>query len=129
MSSSQSISTIPTLMMGLHCIREIAPEMPIGILLSLLAVAQYSPRKEQDPRDQLSLQQIAEVAGIPYTSMSRHLRYLGEMERPGVPGLGLVDVAELIIDRRQKGAYLTHKGNRLMEQFFTLTGVVYNGRS
>ncbi|WP_395662164.1 winged helix DNA-binding protein [Aestuariivirga sp.] len=110
------------LLLGLDLIKSRSPEMPISILITLLGVATHSPdgRKNDTP---LSIQQLSKQIGIPYTTVSRHLRYLGEFERPGEPGLNLVETDELPSDRRQKFVRLTSSGLSLLNQFRHVVGI------
>jgi DNA-binding MarR family transcriptional regulator len=111
-----------TLLNGLHRFKEDAPEMPISILITLLSVAAHTPdgRVRQDP---LSILELSKLARQPYTTTSRHLRYLGDFERPGVPGLDYVETHILPTDRRQKSVRLTPKGQRVIAQFKKLAEI------
>lgn len=113
---------LATLLNGLHRIKEDAPEMPISILITLLGVAVHTPdgRERKDP---LSIFELSKLVGQPYTTTSRHLRYLGDFERPGQEGLNYVETAMLPQDRRQKSVKLTPKGQRMIAQFQTLAGI------
>jgi hypothetical protein len=114
--------TLETLLAGLHRIKEDSPEMPIAILITLLGVAVYTP-DGRDRKDPLSIFELSKVVGVPYTTVSRHLRYLADFERPGVPGLNYVETGLLPNDRRQKYVKLTARGQRVMQQFEAITGI------
>lgn len=122
MSTPTHPATLPTLVDGLHRLKQEAPEMPISILICLLGVAVHSPEgnKQLSP---LSILELSSAIGQPYSTTSRHLRYLGDFERPGVPGLNLVETGELQSDRRQKFVKLTTKGKRIIEQFMAISKV------
>lgn len=115
-------ATLATLIEGLHRLKQDAPEMPISILITLMGVAVHTPdgRERKDP---LSILELSKVVGIPYTTTSRHLRYLGDFERPGVEGLNYIETGTLVHDRRQKYVKLTPRGQRVVDQFRKLTGI------
>jgi hypothetical protein len=115
-------ATMGSLIAGLQLVKQHAPEMPISILLTLLGVAVFSPngRAGENP---LSIQDLSKIIGIPYTTTSRHLRYLGDFERPGKQGLGLVETGPLTADRRQKFVKLTPTGHELLRRFVNSTAL------
>jgi hypothetical protein len=117
-----SRTTLTTLLEGLHRIKQDAPEMPISILITLLGVAVFTP-DGRDRKDPLSILELSKIVGIPYTTTSRHLRYLGDFERPGKPGLDYVETGTLAFDRRQKFVKLTPRGQRVVHQFQKLSGI------
>ena len=119
--SDVSAITMRSILMGLQRIREESNELPISILITLLGVAIYTPAG--DTQQELSILELSKKVGIPYSTTSRHLRYLGKFQYPGKPGLGLVDTGEMVMDRRQKYVVLTPKGQRFVAQVFTLMGV------
>jgi DNA-binding MarR family transcriptional regulator len=88
------------------------PEMPITIMNTFLAIALWGDQGETNPP---SLLELSNRLGTSPNNMSRHLRYLGEFERRGVPGCGWVSVEIYPEDRRQKVASLTRKG-RIMDE-------------
>ena len=61
----------------------------------------------------------AALAGISPTSMSRYLLDLGERQRTGVDGLGLVEGRPNLLDRREVQYRPTDKGTAFM---FSLVG-------
>jgi len=56
----------------------------------------------------------AKDADMSPTTMSRNLLDLGERDRKGDEGAGLIEGFEDILDRRQKSYRLTHKGRALL---------------
>jgi DNA-binding transcriptional ArsR family regulator len=91
-----------------------ADEMPVSILNTFLGVALWGyDRQKGDP---LTIQELSEKVGLPYTTVSRHLRYLGDYYRADRPGLDLVGTEIYAMNRRQKIAFLTTRGRALAEQ-------------
>lgn len=89
-------------------------EIPVSIFKTFLGVCVWGG--EGAANQPLQLQELAEKVGAPVTSVSRHLRYLGDWERIGVEGMGLVRTDIYQLNRRQKVASLTPKGVRVAEQ-------------
>lgn len=97
------------------------PEMPISIVNTLLGCFLWKHSEDQ-PGTPITILELSEKIGLPYTTVSRHLRYLGEEERTGVPGLGLVETEVYLLNRRQKTVKLTHKGRALMDRLRYILG-------
>lgn len=90
-------------------------EITLSILNTFLGVALWGYDRSQ--REPLTIQELSARIGLPYTTVSRHLRYLGEGERlRGKVGPKLVDTAIYPLNRRQKTAFLTPRGRALAEQ-------------
>lgn len=73
--------------------------------------------------DPLTIKELSAKLGMPYTSVSRHLRYLGDFERLGVEGMGLVRTDIYALNRRQKTVSLTVKGKALRDKLLFALGV------
>jgi DNA-binding transcriptional ArsR family regulator len=87
-------------------------EIPSTIINTFLGVVIWGEH-QGSKGEPLTLKELSERVGLPYTTVSRHLRYLGDYERTGVPGLGLVRTDIYPLNRRQKVATLTAKGKAL----------------
>jgi DNA-binding transcriptional ArsR family regulator len=87
-------------------------EIPATIINTFLGVVIWGEH-QGSKGEPLTLKELSERVGLPYTTVSRHLRYLGDYERLGVPGLGLVRTDIYPLNRRQKVATLTPKGKAL----------------
>ncbi|XHC10658.1 hypothetical protein ABWH98_24530 [Labrenzia sp. ac12] len=97
---------------------DLRPEMNLSLMSAFVAAIIRHPQGEND--DAPTIKELSELAGVPYTSMSRHLRYLGDRERIGKPGLKLVEVRENPDNKREKMVYLTLEGEELRDKVFSL---------
>lgn len=105
---------------------ELKAGMPISILNTFLGVIIWGHNKSSD--DTLGIGELAANVGLPYTTVSQHLRYLGAFQRVDVPGLGLVETSDYIHDRRQKIVKLTAEGQVLANSLeFALRGINQEG--
>ena len=91
-----------------------APDMTLSVFSTFLGVALWGGSSRTE--DPLTFRELGEHIGLPYTTVSRHLRYLGEWQRPGVPGLGLIKTDTWVLNQRQKTAALTPRGKALADQ-------------
>lgn len=96
----------------------IAGEINVSLWTTFIGVALWGHNDKK--RDPLTFNALGRKIGLPYTTVSRHMRYLGEWRQPGVPGLGLIKADIWVLNQRQKYAYLTPKGQRLVEQMVAL---------
>lgn len=100
---------------------QLREEMPLTVFKTFLGVALWGQNsKEAKP---LPMVDLAKNIELPHQTVSRHLRYLGEFERPGVPGLGLVEQVEYPLNRRMKTTRLTAKGKALAKKLSDIVGV------
>lgn len=78
----------------------------------------------EDPHGatEISITELAGRIGLPETTVSRHVRYLGQQERVGVEGMGLLDTKVHPVDRRRKIVFLTRTGRNLRDQLAFLAG-------
>jgi hypothetical protein len=84
-------------------------EATSGALAALLAVAMKTP-EWGDPETAPSLEELPAWLGQPVTTLSQHMRQLGEGYGRGKPGLGFVD-SRINPDNRRKRMYrLTPSG-------------------
>lgn len=97
---------------------ELRSEMNLSLMSAFIAAIIRHP--EDRDAEAPTIKELSELAGVPYTSMSRHLRYLGEKERIGKPGLKLVEVRENPENKREKLVYLTEDGKRLSDKILKL---------
>lgn len=96
-------------------------EINAALINTFLGVALWGhDREEPEP---LTIKELSEKVGLPYTTVSRHLRYLGDFERTGVEGLGLVRTDIYVMNRRQKIVSLTTKGKAMRDRLLFSFGV------
>lgn len=88
-------------------------EINAALMTTFLAVALWGTDREAS--DPFTISDVALKVGLPGSTISRHLRYLGASRRQGVPGLGLVEVWPVEEDARQKAVGLTPEGKHLRE--------------
>lgn len=79
-------------------------ELTIPALVTFLTVIQ---------NEGISGKEIADLQGVPQSTLSAQLRTLSERSRDKKPGLGLVAVREDIYDARMKRYSLTPKGRNV----------------
>lgn len=89
-------------------------EIPVTIVNTFLGVALWG--FEDDNKEPITIRELSERVGLPYATVSRHLRYLGDKERVGVDGMGLVQTDIYLLNRRQKVVSLTAKGRSLRDR-------------
>lgn len=87
------------------------PEMPIGQLNTLLGVMLWGHQGRGSTP--ITMAELSERVGVPDSSISRHIRYLGDRERIGVPGCDWVQTYPWEQNRRQKVVTLNRKGEAL----------------
>ncbi|MBG6178796.1 DNA-binding MarR family transcriptional regulator [Labrenzia sp. EL_208] len=97
---------------------EMRPEINMSQVSAFVAAAFSQPDNEDEEAP--TIKELSALAGVPYSTMSRHYRYLGEKERHGKDGLGLVTVTINADDRRERNVHLTKAGNMLKEQLVEL---------
>lgn len=90
-------------------------DMTMATTVTLLGAA-YWTYEGIDSEDPMMLEELAGRVGMTPTTVSQHLRYLGDRQRIGRPGLGLV-VTDINPDNRRKKVFrLTLKGRLLIHQ-------------
>lgn len=82
----------------------INPQMPARAVETFWTVAS---------NEGLNVRSYAKSVGCPETTMSRFLLDLGERDRKGEPGAGLVEGKPNVLDRRETLYSLTEKGRTL----------------
>lgn len=87
-------------------------EINAALMNTFFGVAMWT----QDNREELSLRELSTRIGLPPTTVSRHLRYLGPGQRKGTPGMELVETYPSPEDGREKLVRLTPKGEALIGQ-------------
>ena len=97
-----AVANACTVVLGLN------PELPVSVFKTFLGVCLWGGNGAGN--EPLQLQELALRIGLPTTTVSRHLRYLGDWERQDVPGMGLVRTDINVRNRRQKVASLTPQG-------------------
>ena len=95
-------------------IMALRPEIPATIINTFLGVAMWG--HEDDKKEPITIKELSEQVGLPYATVSRHLRYLGDYERIGVEGMGLVRTDVYLMNRRQKVVSLTREGRALKDR-------------
>ncbi|WP_150526784.1 hypothetical protein [Roseibium sediminis] len=100
-------------------------EINATLINTFLGVALYG--HERDDKEPLTIKELSEKVSLPYTTVSRHLRYLGDFERTGVEGMGLVKTDIYILNRRQKIVSLTTKGKGVRDRLLFSLGVDSSG--
>jgi len=90
-------------------------DLPLSVTLTFVGVALWERRPDHEG-EPTTLEELAVKVGIPATTISQHLRYLGDHYREGRPGLGLVETEEFRHNRRKKVFHLTSKGRGLIRQ-------------
>ncbi|WP_223478551.1 ArsR family transcriptional regulator [Oricola indica] len=93
-------------------------EINASIINTFLGVALWGGI--HDGEEPLTLHELASRIGLSETTVSRHLRYLGDWERQEKPGMGLVKTDTYPRNRRQKVASLTTKGVHLRDQLLAV---------
>ncbi len=74
----------------------------------------------------LSVEEYAARGKIPYVTMSRHLLDLGDRNRKGEKGMGLVTARANPLNRRQREYVLTERGRLLAEKMHTVVRSLVN---
>lgn len=92
---------------GLEAFRAIDPTMPTQLVYTFLMVAIH---------ERISATEITEMAGLPLSSASRHLRDLGPRNRRKEVGYELVEPHQDNVDIRRKYYTLTPKGRKVFHQ-------------
>lgn len=69
----------------------------------------------------LSVEEYAARGKIPYVTMSRHLLDLGDRNRKGERGMGLITARTNPLNRRQREYMLTKRGRLLLEKMNAFT--------
>lgn len=96
------------------------PEMSLAVATAFFAVAflEAEERRKAPP----TLKEVSVFADLPYSSISRHIRYLSDFERPGKPGANLVVMGTNPDNRRENQVRLTDAGRLLARQVIQLLG-------
>lgn len=89
----------------LRLFREVDPEMPIGAARSLLLIA---------ADEGLSVKELQKQGGMSMSAASRYHHYLGNEDRHGRPGKGLVVAYPSLEDSRRRALRLTPEGRHLV---------------
>lgn len=100
--------------------------IPVAILNTFIGVVLWGDR-EDGP---VPLEEIARKLNMGPTTLSTHLRYLGDHYRSGKEGLGLVEMEPYLPNRRMKVVKLTRKGKALADQLaYLLEGASPNANT
>lgn len=94
----------------LSVIREVDSEMPLPQVHCLLLIAEAD--------EGISLTELARKAGIGLATASRHVGFLGAINRFREEGHNLVEAFEDPMERRKKIIRLTDKGKALLVRAF-----------
>ena len=109
--------TLTRLVRVFGLLREISPTMPVQIAQSFVVVAMNEGK---------SVGELATIAGAKQSTMSRHLLDLGDRNRQGQEGFGLVTRGIDPTELRRTQYTLSPKGKVLLD---TLTGVMNGGEA
>lgn len=93
-------------------------EINAALINSYLAAAMSQPDAVDGTAP--TVKDLSKLTDLPYATMSRHLRYLGDRERDGKKGMHLVQVDVNPDNRREKQVFLTHKGEELRAEILRL---------
>lgn len=89
--------------------------IPVSVVVTFLGVALWEDEVD-DEGEPLTLEGLAARVGMTATTISQHLRYLGDWYRQGKPGLQLVETEVYEHNRRKKVFRLTPRGRGLARQ-------------
>lgn len=94
-------------------------EINAALIATFLGVALGSRQVEER---HVSMRELARQVGLPPTTVSRHVRYLGPGIREGEEGMGLVELVPSPDDGRAKHIRLTLKGEALLGRVLMASG-------
>lgn len=103
-------------------VREEMGDLPVGILITFLGVAIWEERSINS-EEAMSLMALSEALGMPNSTVSQNLRYLGTYYRKGKDSLGLVLTKPNPNNRRQSLFYLSPKGRALATEISNMLEV------
>ncbi len=89
-------------------------ELPVSIFVTFMGAAMWTNRRDHVDGP-MPLEELAARTGKTPSSISSHLRYLGNRYRDDKPGLGLVRTYEHPLNGRMKTFQLTPKGEAVAE--------------
>ncbi|BCP55603.1 hypothetical protein K32_42200 [Kaistia sp. 32K] len=90
-------------------------DLPVTVAATLLGVAVWEDHVDS-AGERMSLEDLAARIGTAPSSLSQHMRYLGERYRFEKPGLGFVQTYEHPSSGRKKTFHLTPRGRGLIRQ-------------
>jgi hypothetical protein len=96
-------------------------ELPVSIFVTFMGAAMWTNRRDHVDGP-MPLEELAARTGKTPSSISSHLRYLGNRYRDDKPGLGLVRTYEHPLNGRMKTFQLTPKGEAVAEHLRYLHG-------
>lgn len=94
-------------------------QITLAVLNTLLGAAVWGHDKSK-AADPATLEDLADYLGTSPTTISLHMRYLGDKYRAGQPGLELVETEIYPLNRRKKTFRLTKKGEALAKQIVSI---------
>ncbi|HEY2532101.1 MAG TPA: MarR family winged helix-turn-helix transcriptional regulator [Xanthobacteraceae bacterium] len=106
-TSKEDARAISMALSVLDAFREVRADMPATHIYSFLTVAL---------EEGLGVHEYAHRAGIPQTTMTRHLLDLGSMDRKRQPGLGLLAQRMDPADLRKHQTFLTPAGRAVVNK-------------
>jgi DNA-binding MarR family transcriptional regulator len=106
-TSKEDTRAINVALSVLEAFREVRADMPATHIYSFLTVAL---------EEGLGVHEYARRAGIPQTTMTRHLLDLGSMDRKRQPGLGLLAQRMDPADLRKHQTFLTPAGRAVLNK-------------
>jgi DNA-binding MarR family transcriptional regulator len=93
--------------------RKLNPDIKVSAAMAFLMVC---------TDDGTTVSGIAQALGIPLATASRYVSELGRTNRYKTPGYGLVEMREVITDRRNKEVRLTAKGRAVRDSLMSCMG-------
>ncbi|WP_316235084.1 MULTISPECIES: hypothetical protein [unclassified Bradyrhizobium] len=99
-----------SLRLALEPFRQLRPTMPMQYLITFLLVVEHEGESVSD---------YARMADVPQTVMTRHLLDIGDRNRAGEDGFGLVTQERDRKDLRKHHAKVTHFGHAVMNKIMT----------
>ena len=91
--------------------RKLDGDISAQVIETFLLVAQ---------KEGIMVHQIADQMDVATATASRHVATLGQWNRYRRPGMGLVELREVLSDRRYKEATLTDKGREFRDRIASL---------
>lgn len=95
-------------------------QVTLAVLNTFLGAALLSSdKRDTDPH---TLEDLATLVGVPPSTISLHMRYLGDKYREEDDGMNLVLTEIFPLNRRKKSFRLTPKGRTLAQQIAYIIG-------
>lgn len=96
---------INDLIQALRVLRTLDDRMQLQQAITFLLVCKFAPCR---------MAALRSMAGLSQASISRNCAALGRIHRHGLPGLGLIETEEDVMDRKHKIVTLTSRGENIL---------------